>query len=81
MIEQILLGALAAGIIAGLALVGRGGPENSLIGLNAATVCAVTALLVLDAHIPFSGDIAYYLVLPGILGAAVAAIIMGEALK
>ena len=38
-----VLAALSAGILTGIVLVSRGEPENSLIGLNVATICAVTA--------------------------------------
>jgi len=65
-----LLLCLSAGILTGSVLVGRGGRETSLIGLNVATICAVTMLVAMDRYmgIAFSRDIAFYLVLPGVFG-------------
>ena len=68
----VLLFSLAAGVACGIVLVGRGGPENSLIGLNVATVCAVTLLLAMqEAGVAFSRDIAFYLIFPGVFGVIV----------
>jgi multisubunit Na+/H+ antiporter MnhF subunit len=70
---QILVGVLALCIVTAVILVLMGEPENSLIGLNIATVAAVTFLLVLDRHygLAFSKDIGLYLILPGVLGVMV----------
>jgi hypothetical protein len=64
---------LSAGVLTGAVLVTRGGRENSLIGLNVATICAVTMLVAMDKYmgIAFSRDIALYLVLPGAFGVIV----------
>lgn len=64
---------LAAGVLAGVQLVARGGPENSLIGLNVAVICVVTELVVLNQFygLAFSSDIAFYLIFPGVFGVIV----------
>ncbi len=68
---EVLLLSLAAAIAAGVVLVLRGGPENSLIGLNVATISAVTFLVLLQESVAFSRDIAFYLIFPGFLGVIV----------
>ncbi len=80
MIEFVLF-ALAVGVVTGVVLVARGAPENSLIGLNVATVCAVTALVVMQQNlmISFSKDIAFYLIFPGIFGAIIFSRFLAEA--
>ncbi len=61
---------LSIGLLAGVIVVLRGGPENSLIGLNVATICAVTGLVGLDKFIGigFAQDIAFFLIFPGVFG-------------
>jgi hypothetical protein len=73
-----LLFSLAAGILCGTALVWRGGRENSLIGLSVATICSVTALVLMDKYwgIAFSKDIGFYLVFPGVFGVIYFAMVM-----
>jgi len=65
-----LLVSLSAGVLTGGVLVVRGGREDSLIGLSVATVCCVTALLLLDRYVglAFSRDIGFYLIFPGVFG-------------
>jgi multisubunit Na+/H+ antiporter MnhF subunit len=64
---------LAFGVLAGVRLVARGGPENSLIGLNVAVICVVTELVVLHRYfgLAFGRDIAFYLIFPGVFGVIV----------
>jgi len=78
MSADLLLMALAVGVATGSMLVVRGGRENSLIGLNVATICVVTALVVWDKYsgIAFSRDIGFYLVLPGAFGVIVFCMLM-----
>ena len=69
---DLLILALATGILTGVATVLRGGPENSLIGLNVATISAATYLVTLhEGGLSFSKDIAFYLLFPGFLGVIV----------
>ena len=69
---EFLLFALAIGVVTGVLLVGRGSPGNSLIGLNVATICAVTILVLMQEQgIGFSRDIGFYLIFPGFLGVIV----------
>jgi multisubunit Na+/H+ antiporter MnhF subunit len=65
-----LVFSLAVGVLAGVQLVARGGPENSLIGLNVAVICVVTELVILHQFygLVFSRDIAFYLLFPGVFG-------------
>ena len=74
----LFLFSLSVGVLSGALLVARGGPENSLIGLNVATICGVTALVVLDREfgVVFSKDIAFYLILPGVFGVVVVAMLL-----
>lgn len=61
---------ISLGVISGVVIVLRGGPENSLIGLNVATICAATGLLAMDGFmgVGYAKEIAFYLIFPGILG-------------
>ena len=67
---DIVLAACAVGVLTGVILVNRNPPENALIGLNLATVCAISALLIIQQNweIGFSKDIAFFLVFPGAIG-------------
>jgi hypothetical protein len=67
---------LGFAILTGVVIIARGGPENSLIGLNISVISTVTALVLLDNFIGFSRDIAFYLIFPGIFGVIVYAIIL-----
>jgi len=62
--------ALSIGIISGIRLVARREPEDSLIGLNVATICTVTELVILDEFygLSFGRDIAFSLLFPGVIG-------------
>ena len=77
---EVLYAAMAAGVLSGVIIVLRGGPANSLIGLNVATICAVTALVALDmdSGISFSRDIAFYLIFPGVFGVIIFSRFMAE---
>ena len=76
----VLMFSLSVGVLSGVVLVARGGIENSLIGLNIATICGVTMLIILDKYfnVAFSKDIAYYLIFPGIFGVIVVCILLKE---
>ena len=78
---EVLIASLSFGVLAGTYLVTKGGPENSLIGLNAASICAVTALVAFDkiGEPLFSKDIALYLIFPGIFGAILFSRFVGAA--
>ncbi|MBD3387799.1 MAG: hypothetical protein GF416_02010 [Candidatus Altiarchaeales archaeon] len=77
---ELLISSLAVGVLVGVVLVSRGGPENSLIGLNIATICAITAFLAVqrEQNILFTGDILFYLILPGVFGVIVFTRFMSE---
>jgi multisubunit Na+/H+ antiporter MnhF subunit len=75
---------LAVGVLSGARLVLRGSPENSIIGLNIAVVCAVTALVLLEVSygVGFSTAIAFCLILPGVFGSILyAKFLRGEMFK
>ena len=61
---------LGVGVLSGAQLVLRGSSENSIIGLNIAVVCTVTALVLLETsyRIGFSTFIALCLIFPGVFG-------------
>ncbi|MBU0762843.1 MAG: hypothetical protein KKD39_07430 [Candidatus Altiarchaeota archaeon] len=67
---DVLLAVLALAVATGIVLVLRGGPENSLIGLNVATIAAVTVLMAFDRYygLAFAKDIGFYLIFPGVFG-------------
>ncbi len=62
--------ALAFGVVTGVRLVARRNAEDSLIGLNVAVICTVTALVAFHHYelIAFSRDIAFYFIFPGVIG-------------
>ena len=67
---EFLVICLAVGVLSGVQLVLRGSPENSIIGLSMALICAVTGLVLLEVYykIGFSTAIAFCLIFPGIFG-------------
>ncbi|MFH1056092.1 MAG: hypothetical protein V1744_08375 [Candidatus Altiarchaeota archaeon] len=82
-ILMFFLFALSVGVLTGVIIVARGGVgsrENSLIGLNIATICAVTMLVAMDKYmgIAFSRDIAFYLIFPGVFGIIIFCMLLRE---
>jgi len=67
------IASLAFGVLTGVVLVLRGDPENSIIGLNIALICAVTGLVLMEVYykVGFSTAIAFCLIFPGIFGSIV----------